>query len=228
MLRNRRDFLEQGYYSALADKLAQYCVDTYDKDREAVFSLLDVGCGEGYFTAVLADQLNAQSLKRPFSVAAIDISKHAVRMAAKRYRHVVFAVASSAALPVADRSVDCLVRVFAPAGENEIRRVLKPDGYFVRVTPGPRHLYSLRRLIYDNPIEHDLITPQIDGFVHKRREILNYQITLCREGDVGRLLSMTPYVWQASQERRERIAAMSELAVEVSFCIDIFRSNMNG
>jgi 23S rRNA (guanine745-N1)-methyltransferase len=224
MLRNRREFLEQGYYAPLADKLSQQCMKMMGSTQQTFFAVLDVGCGEGYFTGALAKGLNAPGQQQSFSVSGIDISKHAIRMASKSYRTIAFAVASSAALPVEDGSVDCLTRVFAPAPDLEIRRVLKPGGHFIRVTPGPRHLYNLRKQIYDDPLEHDLITAEVDGLFHLEREVLDYRVEIRSEGDVGRLLCMTPYYWQISQECRQRIMAMSELAVEVSFCLDLFRN----
>ena len=44
MARSRRDFLNCGYYSVLADAVGE-CVKKYTSDGDAV---LDICCGEGY------------------------------------------------------------------------------------------------------------------------------------------------------------------------------------
>lgn len=112
-------------------------------------SLVDAGCGEGYYTARLVQALRASG-KTP-SAAAFDISKFAVKAAARRDKgHAVqWAVASSFAIPVADAAADCLVDIFSPAAAQEFARVVKPGGAFVFAVPGPRHLYGLKEVLYE-------------------------------------------------------------------------------
>ena len=146
-------------------------------------------------------------------------------MAAKRYRLVQFAVASNADLPLPERSIDCALRIFAPAADQEIVRVLKPGGLFVSVTPGQRHLYGLRQLVYDQPREHQAPIPRIDGLKHVRRECLDYRIELTGKGQAAKLLAMTPYYWQASAEKQARIGQLEDVETEVAFRVDCYRGD---
>ena len=64
----RREFLEGGFYKPIADAL-------YDLLKGYTGPILDVGCGEGYYSAFLAQQLGCE-------LTGLDISKEAVRRAA--------------------------------------------------------------------------------------------------------------------------------------------------
>ena len=75
--------------------------------------MLDCACGEGYYTAGLYQTLTAAG-KTP-SVAGIDISKFALRRAAKQVPQGEFAVASVYHLPLAEESVDVITNVFSPS-----------------------------------------------------------------------------------------------------------------
>jgi 23S rRNA (guanine745-N1)-methyltransferase len=217
MLRSRREFLERGYYRPLAERIAERCAA---EATAGPLSLLDTGCGEGYYTAIIAATLSGSG----HWVGGIDIAKDAVRMAAKRYPDIDFAVASTAALPVADHSQDLITRIFAPGTDSELVRTLRPGGLFVQVTPGPRHLYRLRELVYDTPREHPAEIVPIEGLVHEQRIELAYLLRIAGEGDVARLFSMTPYYWQADATKQARIAALEQLETEADFRIDCYRS----
>ena len=152
-----------------------------------------------------------------------DIARDAMRMAAKRYRDLHFAVASNAALPMADASLQLLLRVFAPGSDAEVTRLLAPGGHFLVVTPGPRHLYALRELVYREPREHEADILAIDGLEHVARHGVAFDLALKRPGDCARLLAMTPYYWQADEQTQAHIASLSEFSTPADFCIDLYR-----
>ena len=87
--RCRRDFLNKGYYASLKNGLC----DIF-KDRQG--SVLDICCGEGYYTSALSQNNN-------LTVYGFDISREMVRLAAKR-GGCRFFVANMASIPVAQES----------------------------------------------------------------------------------------------------------------------------
>ena len=115
--------------------------------------VLDVACGEGYGSALLA--IVAQS------VTGIDIEEGAVAHARSTYAaraNLRFETGSAAALPLADRSVDLVVsfetlehlpRDAQPQMLAEIARVLAPDGVLVLSAPNPVEYSEARG--YRNP-----------------------------------------------------------------------------
>ena len=88
--------------------------------------MLDIGCGEGYYSR----QLNAH--------AGLDISKDGVRMAAKAHPSGQYVWAVPTACPTKE-SFDTLVCVFSPLDFDEALRVLRPGGRIYWVGPGAGH-----------------------------------------------------------------------------------------
>ncbi|WGL17518.1 23S rRNA (guanine(745)-N(1))-methyltransferase [Microbulbifer bruguierae] len=213
MLQARRRFLEAGHYLPLVDAIAALFADI-SLDRSAV--LLDVGCGEGYY--------GRQILERGWAAEqlyGVDIAKAGVRLAAKKQRQAHFAVASSYHLPVADKSVDAVLRVFAPGPAEELARVLKPGGILLDVSPGPEHLWSLKAELYDSPQQHQT-PPLLEGF-----ELLNEMrcaFALDIEGNerVHDFLSMTPFAWKGRSEVRQSLEQRDALQLEADFLLRRF------
>ena len=81
---SRREFLEAGFYAPIAGKLIETA-----KELGITGQVLDVGCGEGYYSAGLAKALDAQ-------LVGLDISKEAVRYAAGRDKAAMWLCASAA------------------------------------------------------------------------------------------------------------------------------------
>lgn len=114
MVTARNQFLSRGYYAPLRDALCALAL----KYTGPQVSVLDSGCGEGYYTAGIHAALTRAG--REVRLAGIDLSKPSVRLAAKRVPEGEFAVASAYHLPVADRSVDLLLNCFSPPGPGGI------------------------------------------------------------------------------------------------------------
>ena len=89
MLDARRRFLSSGAYGPLCDLLAKTVMGLLPRGG----SVLDAGCGEGYYTDAVERALRERDGES--NVLALDISKEGVRIAAKRNPAVSYAVASS-------------------------------------------------------------------------------------------------------------------------------------
>ena len=154
MIRARRAVFDAGIYAPLIDAVAAQVARAQPK------AVLDVGCGEGSYLRAAIDLATCDGW-------GIDISKPAVRLAAKRRSASVtalgsalagtirFAVASAADLPLFDASFDVAINVFSLREFDEMRRVLVPDGVAVVATPGPDHLREIKAALYDRPRPHD-------------------------------------------------------------------------
>ncbi|STI75513.1 ribosomal RNA large subunit methyltransferase A [Escherichia coli] len=108
----------------------------------------------------------------------LDVSKVAIKAAAKRYPQVTLCVASSHRLPFSDTSMDAIIRIYAPCKAEELARVVKPGGWVITATPGPRHLMELKGLIYNEVHLHAPHAEQLEGFTLQQSDELCYPMRL--------------------------------------------------
>ena len=213
----RRDFLSKGYYAPLLNTLCCQIL-VLSGDSPVIW---DVGCGEGYYTAGIYQALTGAG--RSPRMAGTDISKSILRYAARRERGIEWAVASSYHLPAADASADVLLDCFSPLALEEFRRVLKPDGYFLYVVPGPDHLWELKQILYDRPYPNAEKETPYEGFSYRSIVPVEDVITLPCQADIHALFQMTPYYWKTPRAGAERLAALETLTARISFRVHIFR-----
>jgi len=211
MMQARRAFLDAAHYQLLRDAVAQWLATALS---ERATSILDIGCGEGYYTAAFADVAGRVGAE----TVGLDVSKSAIRAAAKRYPQVTFCVASSHRLPFGDASQDAIIRIYAPCKAEELARVVKPGGWVVTVTPGPRHLMELKGLIYDEVRLHAPHSEQLAGFTLKHEQSLGYDMQLTGKEAVP-LLQMTPFAWRAKPDVWEALANEKEFHCQTDFSI---------
>ncbi len=217
MLLSRRRFLEGGAYLPLAEKLLSILSEFSDEH----LSVLDMGCGEGYYTDFIEQGL--RSMNRDFEISAFDISKDAVKLASKRNKNISFAVASSYKIPMEDGSIDAVFNVFSPLATEETRRVLKENGIFVFAVPGARHLWELKDAIYDKPYLNEQHETALAGFRLLRTENLSYRTNLDTSLKIADLFAMTPYAYRTGKTERERLLKIESLDCCVEFLIYVYQ-----
>ena len=213
MVRARRAFLAAGHYDELMTSLARQ-IDTH---AGTACNLLDVGCGEGSYTARLHRH-------RPeLLVHGIDISKPAIALAARLDPQAHFAVASSFDLPFFDHVFDLVINIYAPAPAEELRRVLTKDGVLLVVRPGPDHLLGLKELIYEQVRRHPEAAPELTGFRLEQRLRVQREHVLEDRQAIADLLRMTPFYWHLDHQRQQRVLALERLHTPIDFAIDRYR-----
>ncbi|MCK6737542.1 23S rRNA (guanine(745)-N(1))-methyltransferase [Enterobacter bugandensis] len=215
MMQARRAFLDAGHYLPLRETVAQMLGDLLPDSASA---MLDIGCGEGYYTARFANVVREKGAV----TFGLDVSKVAIRAAAKRYAGVTFCVASSHRLPFDNASMDAVIRIYAPCKADELARVVKPGGWVITVTPGPRHLMELKGLIYDEVRLHAPHSGQLKGFTLKQEHSVAYEMNLNGEEAVA-LLQMTPFAWRAKPEVWDALAARTTFGCQTDFSIHVWQ-----
>ena len=178
--------------------------------------MLDIGCGEGYYTHAFADALPE------ITTFGLDVSKVAIKAAAKRYPQVTFCVASSHRLPFSDTSMDAIIRIYAPCKAEELVRVVKPGGWVITATPGPRHLMELKGQIYNEVHLHAPHAEQLKGFTLQQSDELCYLMRL-RGDEAVALLQMTPFAWRAKPEVWQALAAKEVFDCQTDFNIHLWQ-----
>ena len=208
---SRRAFLEEGHYAPIARSLIETA-------RELGISgeILDVGCGEGYYSAQLADALGAE-------LTGLDISKEAVRCAAAKYKGKRWLCATAAHIPVEDGSADLITSLFAITMPEEYRRILKPGGYYFQVLAAQDHLLGLKGIIYDrlNLKEKDSV-PELPGFELVRSIPIRFDFSVTGD-QVRNLFSMTPHVFRIGKSGAERLRNTQQLSDTASCVLNVYR-----
>lgn len=221
MVAARADFLSQGYYAVLRDALGE-TVCRLLSDRPAP-ALLDAGCGEGYYTDGMVRALTLAG--HPPSMVGLDLSKYALRRAAKRAPQGEFVIGSLFHLPVADKTIDLAADIFAPVCPGEFARVLRDDGYLLLAVPGSRHLWGLKKLLYEKPYTNDEEPPDHPGFRVEEKISLSREVTIHGQASIAALFRMTPYYWKTSPQAAARLEALEELETTVAFDLYILRKD---
>ena len=222
MIASRRRFFETTHYQPLADRMAALIVAQLPHYCDSL--VIDAGCGEGYYLRRLRAQLPPEGLVRT-TLCGIDISKHAIRAAARLDPDGLYAVAGIHRMPVLPGRVDVLLSHFSPVSASEFRRVVRPGGVVLVGEPGERHLFSFKRLLYHTPEPHGsraVLTGE-SGFEATIDYRIHYDISLRGPGQVADLLAMTPFYWSVGADTQAALADVDALDTEVDVVVRGYR-----
>lgn len=128
--------------------------------------VLDAGCGEGYYTAHLAQKLSSS-----YAFLGIDLAKEGILQAALYPSCAQFALADLARLPLAAGSVAAILNILSPANFAEFARVLQPGGQLIKVIPGAAYLQEIRTLLGEKDYDNQ------ETLAHSRLHIKNLRET---------------------------------------------------
>lgn len=221
MIAARRSFLEAGYYDPLADAIALILNERFNDSASPI--ILDAGCGEGSYTNKIVDALEVVSPK----IYGTDISKYAVKLAAKRYKTPQFFVSSIFNLPVLDATVDLIVSIFAPFQADEFQRILTSNGALLIVSPAENHMKEIAELVYDEfrPHEKTILDKVPEPFHQLVSEQCTFKLHLSDTNAILNLLKMTPYYWSASEKQIANFETIKHMEVTCDFNITVFEIN---
>ena len=209
MARSRHRFLSADPYGILADGvgdvMASVCPDGG--------TVLDICCGEGYYTDRLARRFPGNTY------LGFDLSREMVRLASKRGCGASFFVANISAIPLADASVDFALHLFAPFHAQEFARVLRPGGTLVTAIPGRDHLLGLKEILYDRVRLNDEIAPDPGELRVTDRIRIRGELTLTEPEDILALLQMTPYYFRTPAEGVARLTNCGRLTTPIEFLL---------
>ena len=217
MLEARRRFLDTGAYLPLANKVAELVLADFPEGG----ALLDIGCGEGYYTSIVSAKLR-EAGKCP-DVHGFDISKDGVRLTAKRDKSFSLAVASAYKMPIADESFDVAMNVFSPLALEETVRILRHGGRFIMAIPDVNHLFGLKSALYATPYKNKPESPELEGLDLIATERVHYTLKLRSAEEINALFMMTPYAYRTPPESRARLLSMLSLETEVEFVVFVYQ-----
>ena len=192
---NRKTVLEAGLYDAILEFIIEYIGKFPEKEN-----ILDVGCGEGYYSNKIAGRLHKNTF-------AFDISKDSIALAARADREnlVKWFVSDLAHIAVKDGSMDFILDIFSPANYDEFSRILKSDGRLIKVVPGENHLAEIRNKVKSLLKNSDYSNKRVidcfsDSFDIDFSERLTYSCKLSPE-TLQALIEMTPLLFNVDTDK---------------------------
>ena len=209
MVNARTAFLSGGFYDPIARDIAELIAAQTQNE----LTLVDAGCGEGYYLEKI-DSLTEARL----NLIGFDISKWAVQRAARRCRGT-WLVASNKRIPIADNSADVVLDMFGFPDFDSFARILKPDGKLICVTPGDKHLIELREIIYPT-VKPTNARQYPDFFSRDIEKNITYEIKLDRAA-LGNLLAMTPHLYRAPKEGLAKLATLERMNITIDVTLNV-------
>lgn len=210
----RREFLNLQLYhplaQALSDKLQQLT-----QQQENAASILDMGCGEGYYTDYCQQQLPQHDF------IGLDISKHAVKAATKRNKAITWLVASGANMPIANNSLDIMSVVFSRLMPQAFADKLKPQGTLLLVWPTDQHLIQLKQVIYSEikSSKYDPAAELDQLFSVQDISLFSFDFEIANAHDLNALLLMTPHGQKVNDQVKASLT--KQLPLSLTFSVNI-------
>lgn len=215
MIQSRQDFLNNHFYDILIQPCASI-IDHFIVERFDQCCLLDIGCGDGFFTRKIYSQLTQAA-----SCYGMDISKEAVKLSAKNNKSINWFVASFNDIPLPDKSIDIILKINAPVNYQKCLHKLSDNGIIISVTPGKSHLNGLKLIIYEDPQTHEKeICPESYASLATKELIGKMQLN--NEIDIKNLFMMTPFYWNASHNSKNKINDLHNLESDIAFDINVW------
>lgn len=209
----RKAYLDSGYYDCILNKVNEL-ISKYKKEK---MEIIDIGCGQGYYTKGFYDFFGTDH-----NYYGLDISKIAIQMATKYTNDIHWLVANSKAVPVLDDSMDIITALFTVVNDNELKRIIKKDGYIIHVTANPKHLVEIKELIYDE------IKVKSDEYLKLPFEVvesfdLKQEVNIDNGEDALNLLMMTPHYYHIKKEKRHVLDTLDKLKITVDVKFTVYK-----
>ena len=217
MVAARERFLGAGHFEPLAGALSAEAARALEAAPGD--AILDLGAGTGWYLARVLERAPGRS------GLALDLSKHALRRAARAHDRIG-AVAADAwgALPVREGAAALALSVFAPRNGAELARVLRPGGALIVVVPSDRHLIELIEplgLVSVDERKRERLDAQLDPHLSPQGvSELEWTLELSRAG-VRDIVAMGPSARHAKPAALEETIASLAEPVAVTASVEI-------
>lgn len=204
---HRAQVFAAGVYAPVVARLTEmidHCVPGENR------VLLDAGCGEGYYVKAVCPD-------RQMTRIGFDLSRDAVRLAARGRHSAAFFVADLKHIPMRDHTVDVLLDVFTPANYAEFGRVLAPHGVVIKLAPRSGYLRQLRALAGDRLRHTSYDDSDVERYAHERMDVLHqeaitYTVDVAPE-TAQHLARMTPMLAGIDVDRLD-LSGVSKITID--------------
>lgn len=208
----RRIILETGLYDALHQRLSHWLA-TFNVKNPV---LLDAGSGEGSHLKRISD-----AFPSPKTLIGLDLAKAGIQLATDYNGEIFSIIADLAKLPIQDETVDGIFSILSPANYHEFNRVLKPNGFVIKVVPNANYLIEIRHALlkyrlsekgeYDNS---KVVEVFFQHYPDAKIEVVQVKTPITLE-DKEALVKMTPLAWRLTDLQRRQL--VRDLPDQITF-----------
>lgn len=211
----KRNILSQTAIYTPLTEVIRHWIEGYSNSKSQPLHILDAGAGEG--------SLLQQITQNTSSVGwGIDIAKEGIAMASSTYDQQVWFVGDLAHSPFAEGQLDVILNILSPSNYEEFGRVMKKDGWIIKVIPRKQYLMEMRELLFRGR------SHQLDGREHvldrfTKHHYLIDSIPLTYTLPVTKvmmdsLIHMTPLAWHGKESA---IASVQETLKQITIDLEI-------
>lgn len=222
MVDARQRVLDSQLYQPISDLLNQWVSDIA-LSKGGPLQIADIGCGEGYYTQRLQQILADHQV--PHQIYGVDISKDALRRAAKRSKDIHWLVASGGQPPFLEQQLDIIVSLFTNLMPQGFTKILKPGAPVILINTGADHLIELRQLVYEN-VRSQVFNPSDTmvghGYQLSGEQKLKFSTKLNSSEQIIDLLQMTPHWWRVQPSALAKLEQLNELEITVDINLHQF------
>lgn len=185
LFKSRREFIENKFY----DSVYKYIAEKINSYKFNNINILDLGCGEGIHSKYIQEKISCNNI-----IYGLDYSKDAISMATDYIQNGnVYFVADINNIPLINSSIDIVIDFLSPYNTLEINRVLKDEGYFIKIVPGNDYLKELREAFTMNAYEKK---EEVKENILKNFDIISEteinEVKKINNKDLYNLINMTP------------------------------------
>lgn len=210
----RRRWLDRGHASGLIECL-RTITDHAIGASPIEPSIVDLGCGDGSFPPALFPDY-------PNQFCGIDLSKKAIKLAAKKWPPATWVWANAdRELPIQDHSISLVMSLFGRRPTTEISRIVHPGGRCVVAIPAEDDLIELREQTQKVGLRRsrwEKVVEQFNGVGLKFQQHIQWrqQIDASPE-EVSDALAMTYRAVRHAQRQRLKVSDSNR----ITFAADI-------
>ena len=192
LFESRAHVFEAGAYDKIYGEIADVILSKFAHINNGKnVTILDVGCGEGYYAAKLSELSEIKT-----NVFAIDIIKDAILASCKKKAPVKWLVADLTKIPLKNGSADVLLNILTGANYDEFKRVLSDIGIIIKVIPGKDYLKEIRGIVKEKLRNKEYSNKDVLEYLQKHIKIIekrtvNYQFPV-NEQLFKHFMQMTP------------------------------------
>ena len=210
----RRAVFDAGFYRPVADAVKTLLTPLNPE------TLLDAGCGEGYYLSSLSPALDKTLM------VGIDLSKEAILNAAGRLGTALYCVGDLNRLPFQDKVFDVLLNILSPASYTSFTRVLKKDGSLIKIMPGRDYLQEIRKQLPEAKAGYDdtRVPEYLQQHMHvQSMERLHYTLPLSPK-EYACFVAMTPLTESLSGDERNALLSRPPDKITIDLQLAVCRA----